>query len=353
MYHEKEHAYRQFAKDLKNDGFKNLIILYGKEEYLIKWAIDSLVNKYIEKSARIMDLVVIDEDEPHEGDLSNTIIEACETFSLFSPKRIVIVNDFKCLASESVKGCDIEKLSEYMTHIPEHTMLIFTGSAVDKRKKLTKALMKNGSSYEFDSLSRNELIAFAAKRIRNAGLSISDRLLSYLVDGTGYFNQESEYDLYMFDSDIAKLIALAKTKNIEEKDISDAVISDRESFIFDLLDSIGDDKKGRSFTLLHNIMDGESDAMRIIAVIVSQFELMLSVKDVTEKLGVRKSEQIASMIGANAYRIKKMLPYAGRFSAKEIKTILKSAYECDKKIKTGLLKPGLALELFVASVSYR
>jgi DNA polymerase-3 subunit delta len=91
-----------------------------------------------------------------------------------------------------------------------------------------------------------------------------------------------------------------------------------------------------------------SDAFSIIGAIVSQFEMMLSVKQMREEgldLGA-----IHKKLGGSEFRIKKMLPYASRYSVDKLKQILSSIYEVDRNIKTGLLDPQLALEMFIAGI---
>ena len=41
----KEHAFRVFSRDLKNDDFPPVLFFYGAEDFLIHWAADSLKNK--------------------------------------------------------------------------------------------------------------------------------------------------------------------------------------------------------------------------------------------------------------------------------------------------------------------
>ena len=56
------------------------------------------------------------------------------------------------------------------------------------------------------------------------------------------------------------------------------VAGDMETFVFDMLDAITGNKKDRAFQILYNILYSGKDAFSIIGAIVSQFELLLSVK---------------------------------------------------------------------------
>ncbi|MDY6038477.1 MAG: DNA polymerase III subunit delta [Eubacterium sp.] len=348
MYREKIHTYKKFAEDVKNGKIKNVLLIYGEEEYLVKWAIDMLVKKYINEATRQMDLTILDEMETASSEMAVSIIESCETFPLFSDKRVIIVRDMKALVSSSpqaIREKDLAELKSYFKQVPDTSLLIFAASNADKSKPLSKAIIEAGAGYNFERLGRSDLISFANKRFRQAGKKISNINMNMLIDETGYFNQDSNYDLYTFMNDISKLIAISGD-TIEENSIKDLVISDEDTFVFNLLDSIGSGRKDKAFEQLHNILAGGGDEFQLIGTIVSQFELMYSVKQMTDS-GMQLTD-IAKKLKASEYRIKKFMPQLQRFSSQKLAEILSSAYELSNNITSGLLKSNMALELFIA-----
>ena len=60
--------------------------------------------------------------------------------------------------------------------------------------------------------------------------------------------------------------------------------------------------------------------------------------------------QMHARLGIHEYRIKKTAPMAARYSSGKLRDILMKAYTVDREIKTGLIEPELALELFVSRV---
>ena len=82
---QKEHAYKKFGADLKNNDFSPVLFLYGVEQYLTDWAAGSLVKKYVNPGALAFDFVKIDDENAEVG----TIVEACDTFPMFSEKRFL------------------------------------------------------------------------------------------------------------------------------------------------------------------------------------------------------------------------------------------------------------------------
>ena len=218
---------------------------------------------------------------------------------------------------------------------------------IDKGKKLPKEIIKAGKEYNFDRLDRKDLASFANKRFKQAKKTISNANMHLLLDETGYFNRESDYDLYTFMNDISKLIA-ASGDVIEEKAIRELVNRDEDTFVFNLLDSIAAGRKDRAIAQLHNILGDGGDEFQLIGSIVSQFELMYCTKQMLDE-GMQVRE-IASKLKANEYRIKNITKYTQGFSAEKLSKVLSSAYELSSQITTGLLKSSMALELFIAGI---
>ena len=97
---EKQHAYKRIEKDLNDGGIKNVLLLYGKEQYLVKWSVDITVNKFINSEYKAFDFTEI---EPENATV-DSIIENCETLSMFSEKRVVCLSDFPLIAGGKLKG---------------------------------------------------------------------------------------------------------------------------------------------------------------------------------------------------------------------------------------------------------
>lgn len=341
-----KHSFKVFSENLKNNKIEPVILMYGVEQYLVKWAVETLVKKYVNPATISMDYVQLDENAP-----CSQVIEVCETFSMFSEKRIVWVRDYKPLGSDSPRGFsreEIKKLADYIAASNQEAILIFSAEEVKASAMLTTALKKCGQVYDFDKIDKTELNSFAKKRFRTAGIEISPRALAMLIDATGYFNKESDYRLFHFANDIEKVIAHCQEGKVTEEDIARTVSGDLETFVFDMLDAITGNQKDKAFQILYNILYSGKDAFSVIGAIVSQFELLLSVKQMRDDgadLGTMHKK-----LGGSEYRIKKMIPFASKYSADKLKQTLSAIYQVDRQIKTGLLDGQTALELFISGI---
>lgn len=343
-----EKGYRDFLADLKSGDIAPFVLLYGKEQFLVEWALKALKDKYVNEATMVMDYQSLDEDADMDSLMSSLAI-----IPLMSERRVVAVKNFQPLAQTKAKGFsqdDIERLSEYVSEDHPGLLAVFTSEDIDGRGKLVKALKKSGSVYEFDSLSGDELTAFAAKRFHAAGLKIGRSEMSFLIRETGYDNRESEYTLLNFDNDIKKIIASCDGTYVTEKDIAETVIGDSDTFIFDLLDGISGNDKKRAFEILDNrLTKDQYEAMSVAGAISSQLEIMLEVKEYSARNG-SNSREISQRTGLNEFRVRKALGYANRYSEEKLKSMLEGIYDVNKNIVTGLMEPRLALEMFIAQI---
>ena len=342
-----EHAFKRIGSDIKNDSLKKLLFFYGKEQYLIHWAINTIVNKYINNACRDLNLSKLDGNIVSFDEIRNN----CETLSIMSEKRIVLITDFKLLESTRTKGIDEvdEKLlTEYIKNLPESCLLIFTADRVDKRKKIYKTISEYGGTYDFTELDEKSLKAFILKRFNEAGRSAKPTVIAELIHASGYYDKDTDYTLYHLDNDIKKAIAHNEGLEILMEDILDTVSGNINTNIFAMIDSLSRNRKDEAFQLLHNILVNGEKEYKILALICSQFEIILAVKEMKEE-GKPYSEMI-KILGIHEFRVKKAIEFAERFTIAHLRNVLKKAYEVDKNIKTGLLESSLALEMFIAEI---
>ena len=341
-----EHAFQTFHKDLKTGFFPEVLFLIGEEEYLIEWAAKSLANKFVDKSMLDIDFVKMSENEELDE-----ILASCDTFSIFSERRVIWAKDFAPLLKKNAKGFgekELEKVANYLDSPNPQSILIFSTANPEEGSGLVKLLKKHCKVYDFDRLDRPQLNAFAEKRFKAAGFSIDRSVLKYLIDETGYFNRETEYTIFNLENDIKKIVAYNENGVISEEDIDATLKGDLDKFAFDFLDAVTSNKKDVAFRMLSNILGSGGEAYSVLGLLVNQFELMLEVKEMSED--TRDTQVMADTLKMNLYRVKKALSFADKFEKKKLQSILGQLYEIDRNIKTGMIEQNLALELLIGRI---
>mgnify|MGYP003298667515 CR=1 FL=1 len=201
---QQEHSFKTFSKDLKNGSFSAVIFMYGVEEYLINWAANSIIDKYVNPGMKALDYVKLDDD----GVTAQDVIEACETFSIMSEKRGVWFKE-----PSNFSKHESEKLLSYVEKPNDGTILIVSNSNFtndvknrsEKRTELDKGLLEKAISYNFCQLDKKTLVGFIDKRFRLNKKEISQDLILYMIDLAGYFNKESDYRITNLENDIVSI----------------------------------------------------------------------------------------------------------------------------------------------------
>ena len=338
--------------DNKKGLLNNSLLLFGIEEYLINWSVAEIKKKYINDTALAVDYLVLDGDTATPSE----IVSSCQIFPMISEKRVVWIKNFRALKSTSGLagyGEDgIEAIVSYLKNPNENTIVIFSNSEIDRRSKLVKNLKKVSGTYEYGTLTESELISFAAKRFKEAKISIDRAVMSELIHHTGYLNQESEYRLYNFENDINKLIAYSEKSVITKVDIDTLIQGDGDTFIFSLIDGISGNDKTVALEILYNRMkDDPYGAVPIALAIAAQIELMLEIKEFIQgDEGICSAYAISQYTKIHRFRIEKGMKYASRYSMEKLRDMLKGIYEAYSNIITGILSPQTALEIFIAKI---
>ena len=369
-YEKSEHAFKGFAADMKKGLEAPVIFMYGVEEYLIEWAAGLIARRFVGAGAADTDF-----ERPDGATVSlEEILESCETFSMFSEKRVIWVRDFQPLLQDNAKGFgerQLKALEAYMDQPNDRTVLIFSSARVindpkdrrEKKTKLDKLLLKKAKCYDFCPLDRKALRAFIEKRIATAGAAISRDDVEYLIDTTGYFHKDTDYRLMNLEADLAKITGLAHEGGattvptqgasgvpsapavVNRQIIDRAILGDMETYVFDFLDHLAMNRKSEAFTILSNMMADGNDVFGLLGLMVNHFELITEVKELREAgmdpLGMSKE------LAIHEFRVKKALTSANRVTLEKLKSMLCQLYDIDADIKRGDIDGRLALELFI------
>ena len=331
----KEHAFHLITKDIKAGNIDKPLVFYGSETYLIHWAVELVGKEFVNPISKELDLVVIEEND---GNL-DYIKSVCETFPMFSKKRVVVLKNFKEMNEAFVL---------YMADMPEFCQLIIICSELDKKTKIYKEASKHWKEYEFDRLEENDLKKFIEKRFKASGKIIKKSLIAQIVNNSGYYDKESDYNLYNLENDVKKIIHYSQDQKIEAFHITESISGNVETNVYQMIDAISSNKKDEAFELLHNILLAGENIYYILAVIIGQFEIILEVKELREE--GNSLSQMQKTLTIHEYRIKKAMLYGEKFSKNNIKETLEKLYEVDRNIKNGFIDGTLALEMIIARI---
>ena len=354
MAYNVKHAFEIISEDIQRDRLPSVLFLYGEEDYLVQWACDMIVQKYVEKAVMPLDLVRF---RPDAFDVFK-VSEACETLPVLSEKKVVILENFYFVwggAPAGVFGEDKKKIfSEMLKNIPASCLLVVCAPKAPDFKTdkfgtaLSKTLIAAGKGYRFDHLEERQLLGFMKKRLVAAGKSADKKTLEMLAAESGYFNKEIDYGLFNLDNDLKKIIALSKEEIITREEVEKGISDNLEHNTFKLLDSISSNRKEEAFRAVRDLFLSGYKEFQLLAMIINQLELMLCVCELRAR-GVSRP-QMTKLLKVKEYPLKKAIGFASGYSEEQLRYMLLRAFEVEANIKKGILKKELAFELFIAEI---
>lgn len=338
-------SYKNFRNDIKNDSLRNLVLLYGSENLLIRWCMNEIIDKYVGEEYKETNFRDVDGDSTSVGDLIGMAVIG----SFVPAKRVIVVRNFPMLFKKSAENAlDLDRLLEFGNHTDYDSIVVLVldsehyGSLTASAKKLIKGC----SSYDCERLTLPELRGFITKRMKTAGKYLGVKQLDHLIDLTGYLNRESEYTLDELENDIAKLVNATDDAEITNALIEELMVKEQDLFVFNFVDALVNNDHKTAMSMVLNILNkDESNAMQLIALLTSQFEMMYDARQL-ERTG-DSIREMAKKLGVNEYRFKKAFKASNRFSDDKLEELVHKLYEIDGLIKSGDMDKDLALETFV------
>ena len=319
------------SDDIKKGEFKSVYLLYGEEEYLKKQYRDRLKNAIAGDDT--MNYSYYDSDNASVKD----IIDVCETLPFFAQKRLVIMENTGFLKSSN------DELADYIKHIPDYLVVVMVEKDVDKRNKVYKAVDSVGYICEMKSQTTATLEKWIAGLLAKDNLKISREACDLILDKTGagmdYIRQETE-----------KLVSYCQGRDVVTvEDVEKVCATQTTSHIFDMISAIANKKQQQALDLYYDLLELKEPPMRILYLIVRQFNGILQVKDLMSRR--ISGKEIASKIGAAPFVVGKYQAQAKYF---EMNTLLDALNECAKTeeaVKQGRLNDRLGVELIIIKYS--
>lgn len=318
--------------DIKMGQLKNVYLLYGTEDYLKRQYRDKLKHALVEPDDTM-------NFSAYEGKDINPkeLIDLSETLPFFKEKRMILVENSGFFKN----SCD--DLAEYMSQVPESTCFVFVEEEVDKRSKLFKAASRVGSAVEFETPKEDMLIRWILGRIQREGKKITQSVMQLFLSKTGS-------DMENIDKELEKLICYTLDKTeISAADVEAICTGQTENKIFEMIDAISAKNQKKALDLYYDLLALKEAPMRILFLIVRQFQNLLLIKSMSAK--GYPAVSIAKTAGMPSFAVQKNLRQAGAFKINQLKEAIEDCGQAEEDVKTGRMADQLAVELLIVKYS--
>ena len=340
--------YKDIIRNIKSKNFENIYLLYGREYYLIDNAIKNL-KESLNESMLDFNLDVIDGKEVFLDQLLSSV----ETLPFMDDNKITIVKDFELLKGKRKNAIEDKKARKELDNISESTVLVFVVyGEVDKRKKIVKKIQEKGIVYNCDKISDMDLFKWTKRKFESFETIIENSQVMYFIESQGYREKNSEKTLSDLENEIIKISSFVGKENKVTNEIIDRLSQKKiENDIFKLIDYIGEKNSSSAVKILNDMIQEGESVLGIFAMISRQFKTVLQVKQLQIE-GVPIND-ICKRLNIRQFVVNKALKQSRNFSDDTIIDMLNFILENDFKIKNGLIKDTLAVEILVSKYCQR
>lgn len=321
----------------------NIITVYGEVPDLVEKKSSEMINKYLQTEKDDFNFIKFN---LYETEIT-PIIEETLTMPFFSDKKAILVKNAYVFTGEKVTkelNQNTDQLIEFLEKYDGDNLIIFEvyQNKLDERKKLTKALKKNGQLKKVEQMSEEEIKKWIQSKLNENYKDIKQDALNLFIELTGVnFNIVSQ--------ELDKLMLfLGDRPTINKDDVHQIINRSLEQNVFLLTEYIQKRQKNKAIQLVKDLINMKEEPIKLLALITSNYRLYYQCKILNQK--GYSGQQIAKTINVHPYRVKLALGQVRHYQLEDLLNIINSCAETDYKLKSSYMDKHLILELFILSL---
>ena len=307
----------KIINDIKNRNFKPIYFLMGDEPYFI-----DKISDYIEKNVLSEDEKGFNQVVLYGRDTSvEEVVSSAKRYPMMAEHQVVIVKEAQELSR------NIDKLESYAENPQPTTILIFCYKykTLDKRKKVTKTIEKNGVVFESKKLYENQVGIWVNQVLTESGYKIEPKANAMLVEFLGT-------DLSKVNNEIEKLkIILPKGTIINAEHIEKNIGISKDYNVFEFRNALGEKNVLKANRIAQYFAQNPKD--NPITLITSQvfafYVQLLQYHGLSDK----NPKNVANMLKINPYFVKDYETAARNYPMRKVSSIVASLRDIDMKSK--------------------
>ncbi len=217
---------KQIVEEISTGNSKPIYFLMGEETYYIDKISNYIENNILKEEEKgFNQMILYGRDVTIEDVVANA-----KRYPMMSDKQVVIVKEAQDLSR------NIEKLVSYAENPQPTTILVicYKYKTLDKRKKLSKIITKNGCLFESNKLYENQVGEWIASNLMDKGYKIEPKAGQMLVEFLGS-------DLSKINNELEKLmLVLPEGTMISGTHIEDNIGISKDFNNFELRKAVGE-----------------------------------------------------------------------------------------------------------------
>ena len=311
-----------------------IFIIYGSNSLLMQRRLEEIKNKYIrEVDPSGLNISVLDQETP-----LLKIAQEIKSAPFLARRRLIILKNISHSKDKSAKDF-LHDLTNDETAKSDSIIVIWESSD-DKKKivELKKIFEKSRYAHFYGDFTGSEAMAFIAKEAKNLNKEITSSAAQLLFNLVGT-------DSYALRNETVKLSAYC-SKEITERDIKLLTIGEDELNIFDLTDSLAENKKTVGLNLLEIYLLKSKDGLSLLGMLIKQLIRLIMIKD----MAIITPGELEKKLNIHPFVIKKSIQQAKLFDLEKLIELHSQLLKMEKLFKSTSLDQKIIFDQYLAKI---
>ena len=303
--------------DIKNGNLKPIYFLMGEEPYYI-----DKISEYIEKNVLDASEKGFNQQVMYGRDASiEDIVGAAKRYPMMAERQVLIVKEAQDL------NRTIDRLESYALHPQPTTVLVinYKYKKLDKRKKIYKAIAKNGLIYESKKMYDNQVSDWIRKVLGGRKYTIEPKAAHLLVEFLGT-------DLSKISNELDKLTSVLPAATIiNSAHIEENIGISKDFNNFELRKAVGEKQIVKANRIINYFAQNPKNnpLVMTISLLNSFFTQMLMYHGLKDK----SKGSVAKNLGVNPYFVDDYVTAAKNYPMRKVSQVIGMLRDADVKSK--------------------
>ncbi len=330
---------KQIVTDIKKGDIKPIYFLMGEEPYYIDAIADFIEKNVLREEEKGFNQVIL-----YGRDVSvEDIVSNAKRYPMMADKQVVLVKEAQDLSRT------IDKLEAYALNPQPTTILVicYKFKKLDKRKKLYKAIDKNGVIFESKKLYENQVADWIKRVLAGKKYTVNPKSAQMLIEFLGT-------DLGKINNELEKLqLVLPIGSEISPTHIEQNIGISKDYNNFELRKAIGEKDILKSNRIINYFSQNPKDNPTVVTIslLYSFFSQLLQYHSLNDK----SQANVARVLKINPFFVKDYQTAGKYYPMKKVSQVIALLRDADLKSKgvgaTNLPQSDLLKELLFKIVN--
>ncbi len=277
--------FQKILSDLKNKKYSTVYFLEGEEPYYIDVVSDYILEHVLTESEKSFNQTLL-----YGKDITlDTILTAARRYPMMAERQVIVIRE-----AQNIR--DIDELAPYVEKPAPSTLLVlcYKYKTIDKRKKLYKAIQKNGVYMESKPLYENQIPNWIIDYLKIQQLGIEPKAVQMITDHIGNNLQRivNELDKVIFP-------AIPGT-SITVDDVEKNIGISKEYNAFEFQKALGSKDLYKANRIVNYLIENEksNSIQMIVGILIAYFRKILTYHTLVNK---NNQSEVAQKLGINPF----------------------------------------------------